>query len=165
MRRCAHFYRLFASASIDLSFLRVQIASANTAPFINDHCAGLAADTKNVLADIQLGLKTEGADYPVLRVFASWPGKAKLERIIKQKTQGKKKQGKKKKLSGQEPDVDDIDDPDQHPLAVLHLENFINISKGFDRDWLKGEVEEKIVVQSRKHALEEQDSEHSVLRK
>ena len=68
-----HFYRLFASTPIDLSFLRVQQASANSAPFLMTSGPGLADDIKSVLA----GIKAEWAEYPSSlrgRERQSWNG-------------------------------------------------------------------------------------------
>ena len=80
IRRCAHFYRLFGSASIDMSFLRMQYATVDTVPFIendkNDYAA-LATETKDVLASIPLGLEVKSAHYPVSHLFTSWPGEGK----------------------------------------------------------------------------------------
>ena len=41
------------------------------------------------MAKVPLGLKVKDAEYPVLRVFASWPGEAKLERTIAKKQRKK----------------------------------------------------------------------------
>lgn len=57
-----------------------------------------------------LSLKAVGADYPVLRVLASWPGETTLDRV------------------GDE-------DPDAHPLASLRLDKFDEVSKELSRDW------------------------------
>jgi hypothetical protein len=95
------------------------------------------------LAKIPLGLKVKGADYPVLRVFASWPGEAKLERT------------KKSSLDGI--------DPDSHPLATLHLANFNSVGQELDQNWFQGDVEQKLVVHSKR--AREQDSELSRVRK
>ena len=182
--RCAYFYRLFASASIDLSFLRIQHATADTAPFINiakdkdkykdqdqDQDIDmvmvtdlvkdkLAAETKNVLANIQSGLKGEGADYPVLRVFASFPGEAKLERTTKPE-----RTTKRKKKEGSKGGSGSIVDLDKHPLAALRLDTFTAVGQTLYDDWFQGNGEQQVVVPSKKRAREEQDSESLVLRK
>lgn len=145
MRRCAHFYRLFASASIDLSFIRAQYATADTAQFTTGDDATLASQTKDALAKIPLGLKVEGADYPILRVFASWPGDARLQRSRKAH-----KWGAKHKWGGA--------DPDKHPLATLHLENFRSHGEELDRNWFRGDKGQQRVA---KRVREAQDSESS----
>jgi len=54
---------------------RVQYSNANDAPFQNG-VENWAAKTQDALTRISLGLEVEGAGYPILRVFASWPGGA-----------------------------------------------------------------------------------------
>ena len=120
----------------------------------------LAAETKNVLAKIPHGLKGKGADYPVLRVFASWPGEAKLER-----TQGWKEPNLSKQPQRQNSDAGSEVDPDRHPLAALRLDTFLTVGKQLDDDWFQGVGEQKVVVSSKKRAREEEDSESPVLRK
>ena len=95
-------------------------------------------------------LKVKGADYPILRVLASWPGETRLEK-------------------------DMSEDPDSHPLATLHLQNFNKVGNDLDRNWFllrsvkeagkelernwfKGAVQQTLVVPS-KRAREEQESE------
>lgn len=112
----------------------MQYASADAAPFI-DKILGpdLAARTEYALANIPLrhSLKVKGARYPILRVFASWPGEAKLERTLGRV------------------------DPDRHPLANLHLGNFDKVRKELNRDWFQGVGQP---VASSKRALEEPES-------
>ena len=106
MERCADILGLFLSASVDLGFLRIQHASADNAPFIvKDKGPQFAIQIKDALASIpaDLSLKAAGADYPILRVFASWPGEARLDRA-------------------------DDEDPDAHPLATLRLDKFVKVS-------------------------------------
>ena len=164
------FYRLFSPASIDLIIVLLQYPTANTAPFItndSNDCPKLATQTKDVLAKIPLGLKTEDADYPVLRVFASWEGEANLERTLDWKEKTNKKNSARtntQPISKQETGEDDVEDPDHHPLATLHLANFRKVGEKLDQNWFRGDVEQKLVVHS-KHAREEQDSESPRVRK
>ena len=131
--------------------LRVQYASADNAPFIANDGPELATRTKDALAKILLSpsLEVKGADYPILRVFASWPRETRLEQHISE-------------------------DPDNHPLATLHMENFNKVGeeldrnwfllgsvkeagKELDRNWFKGAVQQTLVVPS-KRAREEQEA-------
>jgi len=77
----------------------------------------------DVLKEIPLGLKAKGADYPILRVFASWPGEAWLDRTLEWK-ENPKQRSKKPKRARLESRADCSEDTDGHPLATLHLENF-----------------------------------------
>jgi hypothetical protein len=68
-------------------------------------------------------ITVEGASYPVLRVFASWPADADLERTLD--ITDKPPLSRKQKMVQAEDDEDIISyDPDQHPLATLHLQSF-----------------------------------------
>jgi hypothetical protein len=91
------------------------------APFV--HRKGgfeqLSGRIKDALADIPNALKVEGADYPILRIFASWRGDAKLERTL-------------------DPRDKDVGYPDQHPLATLHLENFNEFAEKLAREYFRG---------------------------
>ena len=115
----------------------MQYASADEAPFIDKHHGpDLAARTKDALANIprRHSLKVKGAKYPILRVFASWPGEAKLERTLGRV------------------------DPDRHPLATLHLGNFDKVRKELDRNWFQGGGQQVAPSRARKRALEEPES-------
>jgi hypothetical protein len=92
----------------------------------NNDCPKLATQTKKVLTNIPLGLKAGHADYAVLRVFASWPGDAKLERTL------------------------DPEDLDLHPLATLHLANFNQVSLQLGINWFRGAVEQKVMASSKR---------------
>jgi hypothetical protein len=117
-----------------LSGLRVQYSTADTAPFITNEGAELAVGTEEALAKIPLGLKVEGADYPVLRVFSSWPGKTELQRSLKKHKSGS--------------------DIDNHPLATLNLATCRAHDAKLGEAWFRGDGR---VVPS-KHAREEQGS-------
>ena len=86
------------------------------------------------MASIPLGrsLKAAGADYPILRVFASWPGEARLDRA-------------------------DGEDPDAHPLATLRLDEFVKVSKELSRIWFLRSGQQVPALPS-KRAREEWDS-------
>src|SRR5258708_1598349 len=138
--RCAH--SVFGSALFDLIFVQIQYATANAAPLINKADSELAARTKTALENLPSGVEVKGADYPVLRIFASWPGEAGLDRT------GEWKLGAPI-------------DPDGHPLATLHLTNFRNVGKTLFQKWFGRDVEEKLVVKlkrAREEGLEEGDS-------
>ena len=114
----------------------------------------LANSTKEALKNIPRGLKARGADYPVLRVFASWPGEAKLERTDE--------------WPG---------DADKHPLACLHLENFEEVGYKLDADWFRRDLLEKVIsskekvispkekVTSSKHVREEEEEDSDLPRR
>jgi hypothetical protein len=116
-RKCAYFYGFTSTNRI---LLRLQHTTAATAPFIQGYSA-LAAKTMEVLASIPNGLKAEQTNYPVLRVFASWPGDAKLERTTIWKEEEKRQS---QTMVEQGSDADPIPDPDLHPLATLNPRNF-----------------------------------------
>jgi len=90
--------------------------------------------TACVLAKIPNPLKVEGATYPVLRIFASHPGNAKLERTLQQRIQrkGRSKQGKHLKTEVVQSSSDDICDPDKHPLATLNVKLFRKETRRLD---------------------------------
>ena len=83
-----------------------------------------------------------GAEYPVLRIFASWPGEAELDRTI----------------GWSEANQGSAIDADQHPLAALHLENFVKFSTALDQRWFRRDVEEKIVMPLKRAHEEDLDS-------
>jgi hypothetical protein len=99
------------------------------------------------LAKVPLGLKVKNAEYPVLRVVASWPGEAELERTLTLKQPMNTKSR-----------MDNIEDPDLHPLATLHLENFNQANERLGIQWFQGDMEQKLVVHA-KRAREPQDCE------
>ena len=91
----------------------------------------------NALTNIPHGLTIESAEHSVLRVFASWPGEAKLERTLKPRK---------------------TTDLDKHPLAALDLETILSVSKGLNREWIRMAVEQRM-VDHQKRAHEKQESE------
>jgi len=97
----------------------------------------LAPRTHSALGEIPCGLTVTGAKYPILRVFASWPGDAKLHRS---------------KKPSQNADEDRRYDVDLHPLATLHLDNFNHMSKSMDLKWFLGDVEQKEVIHAKRLA-------------
>ncbi len=46
-------------------------------------------------------------------------------------------------------------DDDLHPLASLHLENFVRISEEMDVNWFRGLVEKNEVIEMKRSASEE----------
>lgn len=77
------------------------------------------------------------ADYSVLRVFASFPGEAGLNRTN---------------------EWDSSRDTDGHPLATLHYANFKKVGEKLDQNWFRGHVEQELVVQLKRAREEEQSS-------
>ena len=116
----------------NLSDVVFQHLTAATTPFItndDNDCAKLFKMTETALSQIPMSIKMPGMDYPDLRVFASWPGDAKLCRTLRWREAMPKGSKQMKTQMFQESDSEDSDatgavDPDGHPLATLHLENF-----------------------------------------
>lgn len=136
----------------------LQYSQAAKAPFINHDLAAFAESVDKTLAGIPFGLTIQGAKYPVLRIFASWPGDAKLDRTLRGWTGG----DLNRDLTGDDEDhpendpEDSTEDPDQHPLATLNLENF---GQQLDLNYFRGDVEQKLVVPlKREYEHEEEDS-------
>lgn len=103
-----------------------------------------------------LGLKVKGADYPILRVFASWPGEAKLMRSMNWSEAEKPR-------DEVEDDGDNIGDPDKHPLATLNLENFTKFSEALDSNWFRVDIEQRLL--KRTHREEDDRSERLLKRR
>jgi hypothetical protein len=122
----------FSPPSIDL------FATAKAAPFLRECYDNIADKAQKVLTNMPLGLKVMGADYPILRVFASWPGEAKLMRSMDYKEN-------KKARDEAEDDEDNIGDPDKHPLATLNLEKFNKFSEALDSNW-----QQKLLLRKRR---------------
>jgi len=153
IRRYVHFYGFAASISIALILVRLQHRTAATAPPItndNNDCLELIPKTANALANIPLGLKVELADYPVLRIFASWEGDPKLERSDEWREADEVQKGAQEETKNGA-------DTDRHPLATLHGKNFRASGEEMDVNWFRGDVEQKLVVHL-KRAGEEQES-------
>ena len=60
--------------------------------------------------------------------------------------------------------MDNIEDPDPHPLATLHLAKFNEVGEKLYSDWFKTDLEQKLVVHF-KRPREEEDSESARLQK
>jgi hypothetical protein len=75
-------------------------------------------------------------------VFASWPGNAGLMRTLDYKESSLQQ----KKEQNEEPTT--LPDPDVHPLATLHLENFNANGMTLAQNWFLGDVEQKQLVYS-----------------
>ena len=108
----------------------------------------LALQTYDALRNIPGGLTLKNAEYPILRVFASWPGDAKLDRTMK-------KPSKKNTADEEEKTVDEEDHPydvDPHPLAALHMDNFKSLSREIGLQWFCGDVQRKEVIHVKRSA-------------
>ena len=108
------------------------------------HCFALAEATPKVLAKISSPLFT-GADYAILRVFASWPGNPGLDRSMQWKELTRKR-GKRYKMS-EEQDSSKLD-PDRHPASSLNLQNFLMASQKYDSAWFLGKAEIMVGLES-----------------
>jgi hypothetical protein len=97
----------------------------------------------DALKKIEHGITIAEASYPILRIFASWPANAKIERTQDLK---KSKKGKATK-SRTKVDEDSVDvfDTDPHPLAMLRLDNFAEISDQLAKSWFRGDMEQIVV--------------------
>jgi len=85
----------------------------------------------NALQSIPFGLTVTKAQFPILRVFASWPGDSKPNPPKTMVTNP----------AGNEDPIGKKIDVDLHPLATLHLENFIRMIKEIDVNWFRGQNE------------------------
>lgn len=109
----------------------------------------VASKFLNALMEIEPRITTVNAPYPVLRVFASWPGDAKLERTLVPKNSTGSKATKR------QAQVEDVPDRDLHPLATLHKDNFNSISNQLAESWFR-DYTEKMVVEYLKDQLEDE---------
>jgi hypothetical protein len=105
----------------------------------------------NALRDIPFGLTVTNAQFPILRVFASWPGDSNLDRSKAKPP----KETKARNTAGDEDLAGRKKDVDSHPLATLHLENFIRMSKEMDVNWFRGVVEQNEVIHLKRSASSE----------
>ena len=101
----------------------------------------LALQTHDALRDIPCGLTVTNVKYPILRVFASYPGDAELDRSKKLR----------KKSSADDEEVASCD-VDSHPLAALDMVNFKSASKEIGLQWFCGDVEQREVVHAKRSA-------------
>jgi len=114
----------------------------------------LAVKTMNALREIPFGLTTTNAQFPILRVFASWPADANLDRT------NPKPPKTTRKPAGKE-DPPRKRDGDLHPLATLHLTNFVRMSQKMDINWFRGLVEQNEVIHLKRSAGEDLDTQKS----
>src|SRR6267154_5178855 len=77
------------------------------------------------------------ASYLILHIFASWPADAELEWT---------QDLKESKGSGVNENSIDVINPDPHPLATLHLYNFIKNSYSLAESWLNNDLALAVVV-------------------
>lgn len=122
----------------DLKFVWVQHKTSDTAPFVSGANRQLATRTEDALANVPRGLIVEGAEYPVMRVFASWPGKVKSHWAD--------------------------EECDGHPLAILHWENFKRIGKNHNQYSFQSGGQ-RVVVDSKRGREDEAESIASRLQK
>jgi hypothetical protein len=132
-----HSKSLFCLTSPDF---QTQYQSPDDAQPLLSDSLDIASYFCDALIEIDPSIAVTNASYPVLRVFASWPADAKLDRTLEPR--------KKKKISQAEVDEDSVNipDPDLHPLATLHLEHFNNIGKMLSKSWFRGDLEQREVV-------------------
>jgi hypothetical protein len=97
----------------------------------------------DALKKIEDGITIADASYPVLRVFASWPANAKIERTQDLK-KSKKGEAAKSRAKVDEDSVD-VFDTDPHPLAMLRLDKFAEISDQLAKSWFRGDMEQMVV--------------------
>ena len=126
-----------------------QHSSPDDAPFVaTNEGPRLYSSVHDAFANIRRGLKAPNASYPILRVFASWPGDAVLGRTLCYKEPTTKQKKAAKKNEPQATELANVPDPDLHPLATLHMANFKDIGKTLSRNWFLGDIEQKEVVYS-----------------
>jgi len=111
---------------------------------VSDRLLPIASRFCGALMKVEHRITIPNAPYPILRVFASWPGDAKLERTIGPKDP-KKAMTPKSRATVDEDGINEID-PDRHPLAALHLVNFIDISENVAKLCLTNNTEQVAVV-------------------
>ena len=104
----------------------------------------------NALRNIPFGLTMANTQFPILRVFASWPGDSNLNRSKLKKTKVRNPAGGENLV--------EVNDVDLHPLVTLHLENFIRMSKEMDINWFRGLVEQNEVIHLKRSASEDMDT-------
>ena len=107
----------------------------------------------NALQGIPFGLTVTKARFPILRVFASWPGDSILNR-----SKPDPPETTVTNPAGNEDPIGKKIDVDLHPLATLHLENFIRMSKEMDVNWFRGLVEQNEVICLKRSASENLDA-------
>ena len=121
-----------------------QHSSPNNALFVaTNEGPRLHSSVHDAFANICHSFKAPNASYPILRVFASWPGEAALGRTLRYKepTTKQKKAAKKNKL--QVTELANVPDPNLHPLATLHMANFKAIGKNLSRNWFWATLNKK----------------------
>ncbi|PVF91660.1 hypothetical protein CPB86DRAFT_820309 [Serendipita vermifera] len=96
----------------------------------------LAAETPVVLASIPQGFRIQGADYPVLRIFASWEGEDRIERTTPPQSRvGRAVKWVSGHLTGSK---NKEKDHDPHPIAGLHRQTFQKITGALDQQHFIG---------------------------
>lgn len=87
------------------------------------------------LKKIPLAVKIPNADYPILRIFASAPGDANLERTVPRSSL----RGKVKNFLAQQ-------NPDKHPIASLDIKKLNEVEERFTYQWLKGVTQASLLA-------------------
>jgi hypothetical protein len=130
------------------------LQSQNESPDEAQHLSSLALDIDprfhDALSKVEPRILIPNSPYPILRIFASWPADANLERTLDCNKSRKRNRTK----TQAQVDEDSVDiDPDGHPLATLHMEYFNKISLMLGKCWYM-DVEEYEVVQERRVSSE-----------
>jgi hypothetical protein len=126
-----------SSHCLTLPDFRTQHLSHHNAPSLSLNSASRFLEA---LTKIEPSITVPGSCYPVLRVFASWPADAKLERTLTAEPPLKKQKTDQAK-DDEDEDVNAYDS-DVHPIAALHMLNFENIGKSFAKLWFKNNTEQ-----------------------
>ncbi|PVF94287.1 hypothetical protein CPB86DRAFT_49890 [Serendipita vermifera] len=119
---------------------RLEYKTVDMAPCSDEKAA---SRVQEILREIPNGQRFEGAEYPVLRVFASFPGRANIERTTELGRCG---------TSGTSTIIDD----DKHPLASLNETTFAELNKAFDRLPFQGDQKTE---ELKRHFVEEEEEE------
>ncbi|PVF91079.1 hypothetical protein CPB86DRAFT_421879 [Serendipita vermifera] len=107
---------------------------ADTSPFLDEDSA---REFKEVLAELPNPWQVDGAEYPILRVFASWPASSNIERTMARKTTPR---------TGKTSEDSPLEDNDDHLLASLHEENFKEFGQQLAKQWFEGDIEQRTVI-------------------
>jgi|ERR1700722_1904687 len=138
----------------------IQHKTADSAPFVKNFKGGLKAarETVAALESIPQGLKITStkpdlnATYPLLRVFASWPGEANVERLLNERptkeVEANSVQTPEDTSSAQTPeDTEQLPyDPDPHPLAYLDLTTFGKVGEELNKKHFRGNFAQEQMV-------------------
>ena len=121
---------------------RTQSQSVDEVQPLSGH-ASSAPRFYRALAEVEPLITVRNTPHPILRIFASWPANANIDRTLE--SQNYTKKGKAKSQAKVDEDSVGID-TDNNPLAMLHLENFNNIGKILGESWYMNDTEQRVVV-------------------